>query len=288
MKLKILNIYIVIPAHNEEDCIALMLESLTNQTLLPKKVVVVNDNSTDTTQNIINSFSTKNNWIESITIQSSIEHIPGSKVINAFYKGLETLDSDYDIICKFDADIILPKNYLESIVSIFQSDKKIGIAGGLAYIEKNGEWIYETISSKNHVRGPFKAYRKECFKSIGGLKQSIGWDTVDILLAQYYGWSVKTNQKLHVKHLKPTGKSYSKKSALFQGEAFYKMRYGSTITLIAALKKAAKNRNGSILINDLKGYCKAKGNSTPFIVTEAEGKFIRKLRWKGIKRAIFS
>ncbi|WP_055447820.1 glycosyltransferase [Lacinutrix mariniflava] len=282
-----MKIYIVIPAHNEEDCIALMLESLTNQTLLPKKVVVVNDNSTDTTQNIINSFSTKNNWIESITIQSSIEHIPGSKVINAFYKGLETLDSDYDIICKFDADIILPKNYLESIVSIFQSDKKIGIAGGLAYIEKNGEWIYETVSSKNHVRGPFKAYRKECFKAIGGLKQSIGWDTVDILLAQYYGWSVKTNQTLHVKHLKPTGKSYSKKSALLQGEAFYKMRYGFLISVIAALKKSINNQDFSILANDLKGYSKARRKKKAFIVSEAEGQFIRKIRWKGIKEAIF-
>lgn len=264
-----------------------MLESLTNQTLLPKKVVAVNDNSTDTTQNIINSFSTKKNWIESITIQSSTEHIPGSKVINAFYKGLETLDSDYDIICKFDADIILPKNYLESIVSIFQSDKKIGIAGGLAYIEKNGEWIYETVSSKNHVRGPFKAYRKECFKSIGGLKQSIGWDTVDILLAQYYGWSVKTNQKLHIKHLKPTGKSYSKKSALLQGEAFYKMRYGFIISGIAALKKSINNQDFSILANDLKGYFKARRKKKAFIVSEAEGQFIRKIRWKGIKEAIF-
>ena len=97
-----------------------MLESLTTQTLLPKKVVVVNDNSTDKTQELVDDFSTKNNWIESITIQSSKEHIPGSKVINAFYKGLETLDSNYDIICKFDADIILPNNYLECIVNLFK------------------------------------------------------------------------------------------------------------------------------------------------------------------------
>ncbi|AUC83393.1 glycosyltransferase family 2 protein [Lacinutrix sp. Bg11-31] len=282
-----MNIYIIIPAHNEEDCIALMLESLANQTLLPKKVVVVNDNSTDNTQIIIDKFSAENNWLQSVSIKSSIEHIPGSKVINAFYKGFETLDDNYDIICKFDADIMLPKNYLESIVALFQSNKKTGIAGGLAYIEKNGEWIYETVASKNHVRGPFKAYRKECFQDISGLKKSIGWDTVDILLAQYYGWTVKTDQALQVKHLKPTGNSYSKKSALLQGEAFYKMRYGVLISLIATLKKSINNRDFSILVNDLKGYFKAKRNEKEFIVSEAEGKFIRKLRWKGIKQAIF-
>jgi glycosyltransferase involved in cell wall biosynthesis len=43
--------YIVIPAHNEEQFIALTLDSLISQTLLPKKVVIVNDNSTDKSRN---------------------------------------------------------------------------------------------------------------------------------------------------------------------------------------------------------------------------------------------
>jgi len=282
-----LNIYIVIPAHNEENYIALMLQSLVKQTLLPKKVVLVNDNSTDNTQHIINTFLDKNNWIQSISIQSSKEHIPGSKVIHAFYKGFETLDNNYDIICKFDADIILPNNYLESIVTLFNSDEKIGIAGGLAYVEKNEKWVYETVASKYHVRGPFKAYRKKCFQDIGGIKQSIGWDTVDTLLAKYYGWIVKTDQTLKVKHLKPTGQSYSKNSALLQGESFYRMRYGIVISFIAALKKSVKKRNFSVLLNDLKGYNQAKQYRKEFLVSKTEGKFIRKLRWKGIKQAIF-
>lgn len=282
-----MDIYIVIPAHNEEDYIALMLKSLEEQTLLPKKVVVVNDNSTDNTQNIIDSFTAKNNWLDSITIQTSTAHIPGNKVVNAFYKGFETLDDDYAIICKFDADIILPKNYLETIITLFQADKTIGIAGGLAYVLKNKKWMYETVSSKNHVRGPFKAYRKACFKAIGGLKPSIGWDTVDVLLAQYHGWKTQTDTTLHVKHLKPTGNSYNTKSKYLQGEAFYKMRYGLVITLIAALKKGFKNRNFNLFLNDVRGFFKAKTNNTEYIVTKDEGAFIRTLRWKGIVKALF-
>jgi len=281
-----MNIYIVIPAHNEEDCIALMLQSLANQTLLPKRVVVVNDNSTDSTQKIIKNFLGKNNWLQSISIQSSSAHIPGSKVINAFYKGFETLDDNYDIICKFDADIILPENYLESIVTLFQSNKKIGVAGGLAYIERNGKWVYENIASKTHVRGPFKAYRKECFKDIGGLKHSIGWDSMDVLLAQYYGWNIKTDKNLKVKHLKPTGKTYHKSSKYLQGEALYKMRFGLALTFISAAKRGISKRSFSYFTTTVLGYLKAKKKNIEPLVNETQGTFIRKLRWKGVRQKL--
>ena len=281
-----MDIYIVIPAHNEEDCISLMLDSLTKQTILPKKVIVVNDNSTDGTQEIINTFSSKNDWIESIEIQSSKDHIPGSKVINAFYKGFETLDDNFDIICKFDADIILPKNYLESIIALFKSDEKVGVAGGLAYIEKKGQWVYETIASKNHVRGPFKAYRKACFNAIGGLKPSIGWDTIDVLLAQYYHWSIKTDKSLHVKHLKPTGKTYHKNSKYLQGEALYKMRFGISLMVLSASKSAVSKRSFSYFKNTVSGYFIAKRKNIEPLVTIEQGAFIRQLRWKGVRNKL--
>ena len=128
-----------------------MLESLANQTMLPKKVVVVNDNSTDNTSKIITEFRNKYPWITTINITSSKAHVPGSKVIKAFNSGLNTLDNNYDIICKFDADIILPTDYLEKITNLFNSDNKIGIAGGLAFIKKNENWVYEKVSSKNQL-----------------------------------------------------------------------------------------------------------------------------------------
>lgn len=279
-----MNIYIVIPAHNEEDNIALMLEALVQQTLLPKKVVIVNDNSTDNTQEIITNYTKKYDWITSISIQSSQEHIPGNKVINAFNEGLKTLDNAYDIICKFDADIILPINYLETIVSLFNSDKTIGIAGGLAYIKKREAWVYETIASKNHVRGPFKAYKKACFKAIGGLKESIGWDTVDVLLAQYHGWHIKTDKTLKVKHLKPTGKTYNKNSRYLQGEALYKMRFGFVLACIFSLRNTISKRSLSYFFNTITGFLKSKRNTINYIVTENEGDFIRKQLWKNLKQ----
>ena len=64
--------YIIIPAHNEDKTISLTLNSLVNQTKLPKKVVVVNDNSDDNTGKIISQFCKKYNWIQTVNLESLI------------------------------------------------------------------------------------------------------------------------------------------------------------------------------------------------------------------------
>lgn len=277
-----MNIHIIIPAHNEESSIGLTLESLATQTLLPKRVVIVNDNSTDNTGNIVNAYAEKYQFITLVNNQSSEAHLPGSKIINAFYKGFEVLDEDYDIICKFDADLIFPENYLEQISKHFKANTKLGMVAGFCYIKKNNDWVLENLTNKDHIRGALKAYRKSCFLQIGKLKPSMGWDTVDELLAKYYGWELLTDESLHVKHLKPTGISYNKASKYLQGEAMYKMRYGFTITLISAVKLAYKKRSFALFKDYISGYFKAKNENITPLVSVEEGEFIRDLRWKGI------
>lgn len=283
-----MNYYVVIPAHNEAQHIALTLESLVNQTVLPTKVVVVNDNSTDETETIVNSFIKKHNWISLVNNSSDAKHLPGSKVILAFNKGLETLDQNYDVIVKADADLIFPKNYFETIINHFQSDAKIGMAGGFCYIEKNGEWILENLTDKDHIRGALKAYRKTCFEQIGGLRTAMGWDTVDELLCKFYNWRVKTDESLHVKHLKPTGANYNKASRFKQGEAFYTLGYGFWITAIASLKLALRKGKPLLFIDYIKGFWKAKSNKKQLLVTEEQAKFIRNYRWEKMKEKIFN
>ena len=158
--------YIIIPTYNEEKFIALTLQSIVEQTVLPSKVVVVNDGSTDKTEEIIQSFCDKYSFISLVTKTSEAIHLPGSKVIQAFQKGLETLDDNYDIMVKIDADLIFPSNYFETIIKHFQSDERIGMVGGFCYIEKNGEWILENLTDKDHIRGALKSYRKDTFKKL--------------------------------------------------------------------------------------------------------------------------
>jgi glycosyltransferase involved in cell wall biosynthesis len=275
--------YIVIPTYNEEAFIALTLQSLVAQTVLPTKIVVVNDGSTDATEKIIQSFCNQHSFIHLVNKTSNAVHLPGSKVIQAFRKGLETLDDHYDFMVKADADLIFPPNYFETIIQHFQTNEHIGMVGGFAYIEKNGEWVLENLTDKDHIRGAFKAYRKECFKQIGGLKPAMGWDTVDELLCKFYNWKVVTDTSLKVKHLKPTGANYDKTARYKQGEAFYTLGYGFFITAIASAKLAMMKKKPLLFMDYISGFWKAKMAKKPLLVTEEQAKFIRKYRWEKMK-----
>jgi len=279
--------YIVIPSHNEEKLISFTLQSLVEQTVLPAKVVVVNDNSTDKTAKIVERYSTEFPWINLVNKTSDTIHLPGSKVIQAFQKGLETLDENYDFIVKADSDLIFPSNYFETIISHFKSDERIGMAGGFCYIEKNGEWILENLTDKDHIRGALKAYRKECFLQIGGLKPAMGWDTVDELLSKFYGWKVVTDASLKVKHLKPTGANYNKTARYKQGEAFYTLGYGFLITAIASAKLAMMKKKPLLFIDYIQGFLKARSSKKSLLVTPEQARFIRNYRLKKMKEKLF-
>lgn len=279
--------YIVIPAHNEQDSIGLTLESLANQTLLPKRAVVVNDNSTDQTSKIVSEFIKKHEWITLVENVSSEKHLPGSKIINAFYKGYEILDDDYDVICKYDADLIFPENYLESLASHYKLDETLGMIAGHCYIENNGHWELENLTGKDHIRGALKAYRKACFLDIGKLKPAMGWDTIDELLALYYKWTFKTDDTLKVKHLKPTGVTYNEASKYLQGEAWYKLRFGLVLTFLASAKLAFRKRSFQYFKDYINGYLKARKNKADFLITPDQGKFIRNFRWQQMFKKLF-
>lgn len=276
--------YIVIPAHNEETFIGLTLQSLVSQTVLPSKVVVVNDNSTDKTEKIVLEFGKKNPFISVVNKTSDAIHMPGSKVIQAFQKGFEILDTNYDIIVKIDGDLIFPPNYFETIIKHFESDDKIGMAGGFCYIEKNGEWILENLTNKDHIRGALKAYRAATFQQIGGLKPAMGWDTVDELLCKYYDWKIVTDESLQVKHLKPTGANYNKTARYKQGEAFYTLGYGFWITAIASTKLAMMKKKPFLFFDYIRGFFKAKKAKTPLLISAEQAKFIRNYRLQKMKR----
>jgi len=273
------------PAYNESAFIVKTLDSLTQQTLLPTRVIIVNDNSTDNTASLVETNYSQFPFITLVNKSSEAIHLPGSKVIQAFNYGLEQIDNleVYDFIVKLDADLILPIDYFETIANTFTADQNVGMVGGFAYIEKGNQWVMENLTDKDHIRGAFKAYRIACFKQIGGLKPAMGWDTVDELLCRFYNWKIVTIDNLKVKHLKPTGAMYNKAARYKQGEAFYRLHYGITITSIAAIKLAMKKKKPFLFIDYIKGYYKAKREKQPYLVSEEQGVFIRKYRWQKIK-----
>ena len=281
-----MKIGIVIPAHNEEFYIVRCLESFISQTVRPDKLIVVNDNSTDATAEIVSRYVVDHPWIHLIHFKSGPAHQPGAKVVNAFNYGYERLGGDYDLVGKFDADIILPSNYFESLLEEFSQNPRLGLCSGLLYIKKGDQWEYEAISDKSHIRGPLKLYSKECLSSMNGIRPGLGWDTADEILAQFYGFETKTLTKLKVKHLRPTGDTYLTSTSQKQGRAHYNLRYSFTIAFLAALKMASIKGSWKVFTQSMRGYIVAKRSNLPAIVSPEEGRFIRRYRWKNIRKSL--
>lgn len=279
---------IVIPAHNEEHNIAQTLDSLLHQTHKASQIIVVDDASTDNTPSIVSDFTASHPEVVLKKKESADPaHLPGSKVIAAFEYGAVALKDDIDVICKFDADLIFPTNYLEVVKNTFEADEKVGMAGGFCHIVQDGEWVLENLTSKDHIRGALKAYRSACFDQIGGLRMAMGWDTVDELLAQYYGWRIVTLPELAVKHLKPTGYNYNIKARYKQGRAFYRMRLRLLLSFLASAKLAFNKGSLPYFFNTLWGFMLAWKNRDSFLVDKDQGRFIRRLRYRKIKEKLF-
>ncbi len=266
---------VIVPAHNEAVFLPGLLESLYAQSLSPTAVFLVNDQSSDQTEVIMQTAAKQHPNTFAFNHTSTNDHLPGAKVVNAFNFGLKQVKAPYDFLVKLDADLILPPHYFKTIAACFQ-DPKIGIAGGFCY-EQNAKGVWQKNHSmhQDHVRGAFKAYRKSCFEAIGGLRSAMGWDTLDELLARYNGFSVKTLEELQVKHLRPLGSQYKASAAQQQGRAFYQLRYGLLLSLLACLKSSWQKKSLRWCWGLLRGYFKASS----FLVTKKEGQFIRAYRW---------
>jgi len=275
---------IIIPAHNEEDNLPFTLDSLQQQSSKDFKVVVVNDGSTDRTPEIIRKYTETDFRFKTINLQKS-EHQPGSKVVHAFKNGLQTQSLDeFDIICKFDADIILLENYLTAVENAFINNPKYGLVGGLLYIEKDGNWVYEGNSNKHHVRGPMKAYRKECFIQIGGLRETLGWDNIDSILLENLGWKEVVLPELHVKLIKVKGADYTIRPADYYGRYFYFLGLNRFLAYIASSKEAMKSKSASFLFDIIKSYEGCRSKKLELKITKDEQKAVNDQRWKMLKK----
>lgn len=282
-----MNFGVIIPAHNEADCIEMTIRSLFEQTRKPFQIIVVDDNSSDATPFILKQLQLQNPTLQVIRREKGATHLPGGKVVEAFNEGLSHLNPEVDVICKFDADLVFPSNYLEILESYFTQNQRVGMCGGVCYVEKNGQWQLESLTNKDHLRGAVKSYRRACFSDIGGLKVAMGWDTADELLARYYHWEVKVDTSLHVRHLRPTGAGYNQNARFLQGSVFYRLRYGWLLSVLASAKLALKKRKLTLFTDYLRGYYKAKREKQSFLVTPEQGKWIREYRWKSIRLMLF-
>ena len=270
-----MQVSIIIPFHNEAAHIERTLNSFVAQHRRPDVLLLVDDSSTDESPKIAAEFAQAYPFIELIHRSGDHSKSPGAKVIQAFNFGLSTL-KEYDLIGKFDADILLPPNYFETCIRAFEQQPDLGMYSGLLYVKRNDQLQYEAIANFDHVRGPLKLYSKSCFQAIGGLISCLGWDSIDTLLAEARGFSVVTNPGLIVEHMRPTSDEYATKDYyLKRGESYYQIGYDLFISLMSALKMAWRKRNLSLFILLLCGYSRASQKGLRLVDAQAQRDLLR-------------
>jgi glycosyltransferase involved in cell wall biosynthesis len=123
-----MNISIIIPTLNEKDTIANLLKDIRDQSL-ESEVIVVDGNSIDKTINQVKKFKT----VKYFSTRSQV----------AYQRNFGAKKANGDLLIFLDADVRLPKNFLQKVIDEFK-ERKLDIACPF-YLPYKSSWIITSI-----------------------------------------------------------------------------------------------------------------------------------------------
>ncbi len=186
---------LITPAWNEEKHLDELFRSVTAQTVPPVRWVIVSDGSTDRTDEMVRVATSRFPWITLLRLERDPErHFAGkAHAVNAGYASLNNVD--FDIMGNLDADMTLPPDFYEFLISRFEAIPNLGVAG-TPFVEDTGNpgsHSY-TFSNLDHVSGACQLFRRRCFEHIGGYRpiKGGGIDWVAVTTARMLGWTTRT------------------------------------------------------------------------------------------------
>jgi len=165
---------VIIPALNEEINLPILLQSLAVQTDKDFEVIISDDNSTDDTVKLSNSFKDKFVNYQLITHQSACvskgRNIGAKKAIGKY---LIFFDADVEVVPDFIAGIKnhITKHNLDTL-SVWNRPKNASWKGKLVLFLLN---ISMTLAQKIKpvINGPCMIIKKELFHQINGFDETI-------------------------------------------------------------------------------------------------------------------
>ncbi|MDO5054400.1 MAG: glycosyltransferase family 2 protein [Pasteurella oralis] len=140
---------VLICAYNAEKYIADCLNAVINQTYKNLEIIIINDGSTDNTQDILNKISKIDSRIKLVLNKKNIGFI------NSLNKGLTYSTGKY--IAKTDADDITKPEWIEKIVSVMEKEDSILAMGSYMSIiseKDNGSMLSKKASHGDEWRKP--------------------------------------------------------------------------------------------------------------------------------------
>jgi poly-beta-1,6-N-acetyl-D-glucosamine synthase len=202
-------------AHNEESFMEGTIQSVLAQTVRPKRWVIVSDNSSDRTDEIVERYARQHEFIRFLRITREPGHSFGAKVL-ALHQGSKLLeDVEYEFIGNLDADISLEGSYFEQLIDRLRQFPRLGLVGGFVYEDEDADadagrgYRSRSINDVRNVAHAAQLVRRECYDAIGGyaiLKYG-GEDWCAQIKARMMGWEVESLPELKIFHHRHTGGS---------------------------------------------------------------------------------
>lgn len=215
---------LITPARNEERFIEKLIQSMVSQTVLPAKWVIVNDGSTDDTGDIVGKYLEKHEWIELLNLPARRDRSFAGKV-HAFNAGLERVKGlEYEVIGNLDSDVSFEPDYCEFLLTQFQQDLTLGVAGTI-FREEGYSSGTDSFEGQNHVAGGCQLFRRLCFQEIGGYvpNKAGGIDWIAVTTARMMGWRTRSFREKSFFHYRSLGTAERSQlaSAFSYGEKDY-------------------------------------------------------------------
>jgi biofilm PGA synthesis N-glycosyltransferase PgaC len=198
---------LVTAAYNEEENISKPIESVLAQTELPQRWVIASDGSLDKTDEIVQRYAEKHDFIRFLRVTRPPGRSFRTKVM-ALQAAMKLLE---DVPCTFignlDADISVGPSYFSELITKFEKQPRLGIAGGFVCEEEGGVFRSRSSNRVYSVAHAAQLVRRECYEAIGGyaVLEYGGEDWHAQTSARMMGWSAEAFPELEIHHHRHTG-----------------------------------------------------------------------------------
>ena len=196
---------VCISARNEASNIAQTLRQVQNQTVPPSEIIVLNDGSTDNTQEVLDG-------IDDLTVLSNPpreeSYLFRSEMAGNVNRMFECVNHENDYLLKLDADTILPRSYCGKIMQRMELHGAVIASGTYGNLRPKMPWYGARM------------YDMQYLEEIGfRMEETYFAEHWIVVQALVLGHDVAIYYDLPLRELREIGSNYNSKSTHYRGKA---------------------------------------------------------------------